>query len=58
MPEHASELQVVSRRRDRRRYDENGKRALVETALRSGMYELLKNKGAPRPRLCVLLIVR
>lgn len=57
MPEHASELQVVSRRRDGwRRYDENGTRALAEAVLRPSMYELLK--GAPRPRLCVPLIVR
>ncbi|MBN3793163.1 IS66 family insertion sequence hypothetical protein [Burkholderia sp. Bp8963] len=38
MSEHDSELQVVSRSRDgRRRYDEKGKRALVEAALRPGM---------------------
>ncbi len=38
MTEHHSELQVVSRSRDgRRRYDEKGKRALVEAALRPGM---------------------
>jgi hypothetical protein len=59
MPEHASELQVVSRRSAGwRRYDESGKRALVAAVLRPGIYELLKNKGAPRPRLCVPLIVR
>ena len=38
MSEHDSELQVVSRSRDgRRRYDEKGKRALVEAALRPGI---------------------
>jgi transposase-like protein len=38
MAEHDSELQVISRSRDgRRRYDEKGKRALVEAALRPGM---------------------
>jgi len=38
MSEHDSELRVVSRSRDgRRRYDEKGKRALVEAALRPGM---------------------
>lgn len=38
MSEHDSALQVVSRSRDgRRRYDEKGKRALVEAALRPGM---------------------
>ena len=38
MAEHDSELQVISRSRDgRRRYDERGKRALVEAALRPGM---------------------
>lgn len=59
MPEHASEVQVVSSRRDGwRRYGENGKRALVAAVLRPAIYELLKNKGAPRPRLYVPLIVR
>lgn len=38
LAEHDSELQVISRSRDgRRRYDEKGKRALVEAALRPGM---------------------
>src|SRR5690349_9895356 len=38
MAEHDSELQVVSQSRDgRRRYDEKGKRALVEAALRPGV---------------------
>jgi len=38
MSEHDSELQVVSRSRDgRRRYDEKGKRTLVEAALRPGV---------------------
>ena len=37
MTEHDSELQVISRTRDgRRRYDEQGKRALIEAALRPG----------------------
>jgi transposase len=38
MTEHDSELRVVSQSRDgRRRYDEKGKRALVEAALRPGV---------------------
>jgi len=54
MPEHASELQVVSCRRDGwRRYDENGKRALVAAVLRPAIYELLKK--ALRGHVCVFL---